>query len=188
MEYNKLMKKHTHTIVALLVVATTFFGCAAPQQNNPPSSQNNNTQEPKPEPTQEPKPAETTILYAYFSNTALDPDKDFSCTNMFPVQRNVPKTTAVGLAAVTELLKGPTDAEKAKGYSTNINPGVKIQKLTIENGVAKIDFNEQLQYQVGGSCRTSAIYAQITKTLKQFPTVKKVVVSINGQTEDILQP
>jgi len=45
-----------------------------------------------------------------------------------------------------------------------------------------------LQYQVGGSCRVSAIRAQIIETLKQFSTVKNVVISINGRTEDILQP
>jgi spore germination protein GerM len=60
--------------------------------------------------------------------------------------------------------------------------------LTIEDGVAKVDFNEQLEYEVSGSCRVSAIRAQITETLKQFPTVKEVIISIDGRTEDILQP
>ncbi|PIP22172.1 MAG: hypothetical protein COX38_02115, partial [Candidatus Nealsonbacteria bacterium CG23_combo_of_CG06-09_8_20_14_all_39_25] len=48
--------------------------------------------------------------------------------------------------------------------------------------------DEQLEFQVGGSCKVSAIRAQITQTLKQFPTVDEVVISINGRTEDILQP
>jgi len=34
----------------------------------------------------------------------------------------------------------------------------------------------------------TAIRAQITETLKQFPTVENVVISIDGRTEDILQP
>jgi len=54
--------------------------------------------------------------------------------------------------------------------------------------VAKADFDEQLEFQVGGSCRVSAIRAEITQTLKQFSTVKEVVISIDGRTEDILQP
>ncbi|MBA7661011.1 hypothetical protein ES703_69021 [subsurface metagenome] len=65
---------------------------------------------------------------------------------------------------------------------------MRIQKLIIENGVAKIDFDEQLEFQVGGSCRVVAIRAQITETLKQFPTVDNVIISIDGRTEDILQP
>ncbi len=71
---------------------------------------------------------------------------------------------------------------------TTINDGAEIQKLTIENGTASVDFDEQLAYRVGGSCRVAAIRSQITETLKQFPGVKEVVISINGKTEDILQP
>ena len=74
------------------------------------------------------------------------------------------------------------------GFVSNINLGTRVQKLTIENGVVKVDFDEQLEFQVGGSCRVAAIRAQITETLKQFPTVDSVIISINGRTEDILQP
>jgi len=122
----------------------------------------------------------------FFNNDKLDPE--FSCNKVFPVEREILKTEAVGRAALTELLKGPTDAEKAQGFFTTINPGVKIQSLTIENGLAKVDFDEQLEFQVGGSCRVSAISAEIRETLKQFPTVDSVIISINGRTEDILQP
>lgn len=123
---------------------------------------------------------------AYFNNDKLDPA--FSCNKVFPVEREVLKTKTVARAALEELLKGPTEEEIARGFSTNINSGVKIQRLIIENGVAKVDFDEQLEFQVGGSCRVAAIRAQITETLKQFPTVDSVIISINGRTEDILQP
>jgi len=115
-------------------------------------------------------------------------DPEFSCNKVFPVEREVPKTQAVAGAALEELLKGSTDAEKEQGFFTSINPDVKIQKLSIENGIAKVEFDEQLEFQVGGSCRVAAIRAQITETLKQFPTVKSVIISIDGRTEDILQP
>lgn len=123
---------------------------------------------------------------AYFNNDRLDPE--FSCNKVFPVEREIPKTQAVGMAALEELLKGPTEKEKEEGFFTSINPGVKIQNLIIQNGIAKVEFDEQLEFQVGGSCRVSAIRAQITQTLKQFPTVNEVMISINGRTEDILQP
>jgi spore germination protein GerM len=45
-----------------------------------------------------------------------------------------------------------------------------------------------LEFQVGGSCRVAAIRAQITDTLKQFPPVDEVIISIDDRTEDILQP
>ncbi|MDO8601163.1 MAG: GerMN domain-containing protein [bacterium] len=131
-------------------------------------------------------PVETIKVKAYFNNSIMDPE--ISCSKVFPIEREIPKTQAVAMAALEELLKGPTDLEKGQGFFTSINTGVKIQKLTIENKVAKVDFDEQLEFQVGGSCRVSAIRAQITQTLKQFSTVDSATISINGRTEDILQP
>ncbi len=123
---------------------------------------------------------------AFFNNNNLDPE--FSCNKVFPVEREIVKTQAVARAALEELLKGSTEEEKELGYFTSINEGVKIQSLTIENGLAKVDFDEQLEFQVGGSCRVAAIRAQIRETLEQFPTVNEVLISIDDRTEDILQP
>ncbi len=129
---------------------------------------------------------ETTKVKIYFNNNKLDPE--ISCNKVFPVEREVSKTAAVAHAALEELLAGATISELSQGFMTSINSGVKIQKLIIENGVAKVDFDQTLESAVGGSCRVSAIRAQITETLKQFPTVQNVIISINGRTEDILQP
>ncbi len=122
-----------------------------------------------------------------FPNKQLDPNM-LDCSKVFETKRAIAKTLAVGRAALEELFKGPTAEEKKAGYFTNIPAGVTIQKLTIENGLAKVDLNEKLEQGVGGSCRVDSIRAQITQTLKQFPTVQNVIISINGRTEDILQP
>ncbi|MBI5071904.1 GerMN domain-containing protein [Candidatus Falkowbacteria bacterium] len=130
---------------------------------------------------------ETMTVKVFFGNSIFDPEV-LDCQKNFSVERTILKTEAVGRATLEELLAGPTDAEKAEGYFTSINPGVKIQSLVVANGVANVDFDEQLEFQVGGSCRVAAIASEIRETLKQFPTVKDVVISINGRTEDILQP
>lgn len=129
---------------------------------------------------------ELMTVKVFFNNSEMDPE--FSCNKVFPVERVISKTQAVARASLEELLKGASDEEKAEGYLSSINSGVKIQSLSIENGTAKVDFDEQLEFQAGGSCRVAAIRAQITETLKQFPTVNDVIISINGRTEDILQP
>ena len=129
---------------------------------------------------------ENSTVKVYFNNNQMDPQ--ISCNKVFAVERVIPKTQAVGRAAIEELLKGPTEQEKSQGFFTSINSNVQIQSLVIENNTAKIDFSEDLEAQVGGSCRVSAIRAQITETLKQFASVKNVIISINGRTEDILQP
>lgn len=126
---------------------------------------------------------ETTTVKIYLGGELTD-----TCTAVYPFKRIMPKTQAVARVALEELLKGPTEEEKAQGFYTSINPGVKIQSLKIENGIAYVDFDEQLEYQMGGSCRVLAIRSQITETLKQFSTVNDVVISIDGRIEDILQP
>ncbi len=131
-------------------------------------------------------PSETMIVKAFFSNNGLDPE--ITCTKVFAIERQAPKTSAVARAALEQLLTGPSEQDLAQGFYTSLNPGVKIQELTIVNGVVKVDFDETMEKGMGGSCRVSAIRAQINETLKQFSTVKDVIISINGRTEDILQP
>jgi len=132
------------------------------------------------------KPVESLTVKVSFLNNKLDPE--ITCEKAFPVERRIPKTQETARAALAELLKGPTIDETERGYLTSINQGVKINSLTIEDGIAKVDFDETLQFQVGGSCRVTAIRAQIIQTLKQFPNIRNVIISINGRTEDILQP
>jgi len=130
---------------------------------------------------------ESMELRVYFMNENYD-DNDYSCLPNSARERIVLKTEAVARAALEELLKGPNQIEKDNGLYTLINPGVKINSLTIDDkGVVKVDFSQELET-TGGSCRATAIRGQITKTLEQFPTVKSVIISINGESETILQP
>jgi spore germination protein GerM len=134
-----------------------------------------------------PLPSTTTTSFnIYFPNEKFDPL--VTCEKVFPVKRTVAKTVAVGVAALNELLKGPTAIEKSSGYSTTLPSGAHLKLLTINNGTANADFDQALQQSIGGSCRVGLIRRQITETLLQFPSVKAVVISIDGRTEDILQP
>ena len=128
----------------------------------------------------------TITLKAFFMNDRLDPE--ITCQKVFPVERTVPYTAGVAQAALKQLLMGPTDEEKARGYGTTIPEGVTLKSVSIRDGTAYAEFDEALERAVGGSCRVTAIRSQITQTLKQFPTVKNVVISIDGRTDDILQP
>lgn len=115
-------------------------------------------------------------------------ENDTDCNRVFSVDRSMRATSSVARAALTALLAGPTDAEKASGYFSSIPAGVRIQRLSISDGIAYVDFDETLERAVGGSCRVASIRAQITQTLLQFPSIHRVVISIDGRTEDILQP
>ena len=133
------------------------------------------------------KEVETMNLKVFFGSSKLNPEV-LDCSLVFPVTREVEKTVAVARAALTELFKGTTEQEEDAGYYTNINEGVVIQSLSIEDGVAKVDLNEKFQEGVGGSLKVTAIRSQRTETLLQFSTVDSVIISIDGQSEDILQP
>jgi spore germination protein GerM len=127
----------------------------------------------------------TTTLMVFFNNNTLDPE--ISCDKVFPAQRIILKTQTPARAALELLFEGPNQSEKASGFYTSINPGVKINSLSIVNGVAKADFSQELE-SPGGSCRVASIRAEINQTLKQFDSVSSVIISINGRTQDILQP
>lgn len=130
---------------------------------------------------------ESQAVKVYFSNEKRDPYME-NCANVYAVSRRIAKTTTPARAATYELLAGVNTKEYDAGYRTSINHGVKLNSLVLESGAITADFDEMLEASVGGSCRVQAIVAQITQTLKQFSSVKKVVISINGRTEDILQP
>lgn len=134
-------------------------------------------------------------IKVFFSSTKEDPDTLY-CDTTYPTFRAISKPInnpasrlgELAYAAIKELLKGPTEAEKAKGFVTLINPGTKIQKISIVEGIATADFNDKLNEGVAGSCKVQAIRSQIVETLKQFPEIKEVVISANGEIENILQP
>lgn len=130
---------------------------------------------------------ETIEVNLFFGNTLKNPEA-MDCQLVYPVQREVETTPQIAQATLEELLKGLTEKEKTQGYITGINQGVEIKKISIENGILKVDFNSKLEEGIGGSCLTATIRSQITQTLKQFPTVKEVIISIDGRIEDILQP
>jgi spore germination protein GerM len=92
-------------------------------------------------------------------------------------------------AVLEELLKGPTAAERRQGLSTLINDGVVIRSVSVSvNGVIRADFSESLQDGVGGTMRVLGIRRQIETTLLGVPGATSVILSIEGQTDGILQP
>jgi hypothetical protein len=102
------------------------------------------------------------------------------------VTRRVPVTQNVGTVALESLLEGPTAEELADGYQTAIGEGVRLLSLRIEDYVAYADFSSELD--ASGSATVMMIREQIEKTLLQFDTVEDVVISIEGETEEVLQP
>ncbi|MBY0328893.1 GerMN domain-containing protein [Patescibacteria group bacterium] len=141
---------------------------------------------PQPETNVPIEEAKTTTVSIYFPNSIKDPGF-MDCRVVHAVTRTIPYTEGVATAAITELIKGLTADEIKNGYVTQIDPNVRIQSLSIKDGVASIDMSKELGSKNLGLCAGQFIKAQIEQTLLQFPTVKRVIVLINGDKE-FVQP
>lgn len=128
-----------------------------------------------------------TEVSLFFSNSQKNPDA-IDCSKVYPVIRKLEDDTFLSYSTLEKLLKGPNNEEKKEGYFTNINQGVEINSLDIENGIASVDFSSRIEENIGGSCLVLAIRSQIEKTLEQFESVNKVIISVEGKTEEALQP
>lgn len=130
---------------------------------------------------------DTVEVEIFFTNFDLDPWQ--SCQNVFAVKRHISSETNIYRAAIEALIEGPTDDESADGYESSLPERVRLKSVAADSeGVVTADFDDYLGRGVAGSCRVGAIRAQIESTLKQFPEVREVVISIDGETEEILQP
>lgn len=106
-----------------------------------------------------------------------------SSTNIFglvPVKRMVSATTPAR-GALEALLAGPTAAEEAQGYVTLYVKEFAIGRLSIKGGTANVNFVASRTWPGwAGDMSPGRFREAVTRTLKQFPTVKRVVVSVNG--------
>lgn len=85
-------------------------------------------------------------------------------------RREVPETKEVGSASLRALVAGPTSEERAAGMTTEVPPGLKWT-LSIAGGVATLRVSPDVD---------DRARAQLTYTLTQFPTVRRV--DVNGET------
>ncbi|MCR4279832.1 MAG: GerMN domain-containing protein [Candidatus Komeilibacteria bacterium] len=127
-----------------------------------------------------------TTVEVHFINDQISSNISCEQTHGVPREINIEAASAPE-ASLKALLAGPNDTERKLAYYTNINPGTGLNSLSIDQGVARVDFNESLNFGVAGSCLVTSIRAQIENTLRQFPAIETVEIMVNGRS-DILQP
>ncbi len=124
-------------------------------------------------------------LKIFFPNERQGSGND--CRSVYPIQRTVEKTQGTAEAALRALLEGPNQLEQSEGYRSEIPSGTQLNRIVIDAGTARADFSAELNG-AAGSCRVNAIRSQIEQTLRQFTTVRKVVISVQGDAKTALQP
>jgi spore germination protein GerM len=156
---------------------------SAPSETPSPTS--SPTTEPSPEPTLTPSSPNKMVIKVYFGNSKLNKEND--CSQVYPVVREIPKTQAVAKAALNELFAGPTQVETNEGATSFFSSKTKsiLKSVKIEEETAYVDLVDirQTLSNASTSCGSVAFLAEVENTLKQFGTVKKVVIAINGKPE-----
>ena len=158
---NKL--KNLLTLFLLVTLVMIPSGCQRTPAPAPPN----------PEP---PGPVETVkmdVAVYYLKSTQ---------TEMYLIREvhQVDKTNEVAKAALNELISGtPATAGAARVLPAD----TKILGINIEQGLATVDFSaEVLKANVGSSGEAMGI-ASIVNTLTEFPTIQKVVFTVDGSKE-----
>ena len=132
--------------------------------------------------------SQTMSVKVYFSSEKFNPGS-LDCSKVFPVTRKIPKTKSVAKAALEELFKGVTKTEAANGYYSFFSDATKsiLISVKVKKGMAYVNLKHEVIEKLGNAtttCGGGAFDAQLEKTLKQFPSIKKIFFAIEGNPED----
>ncbi|HXG25472.1 MAG TPA: Gmad2 immunoglobulin-like domain-containing protein [Candidatus Binatia bacterium] len=184
-------------LLALLALATIAAACG-PRTGElgtvaPPPSDSPQIDIPTPEPTpggspstQTPAPGTpgpspsdpgTMTLRVYFFLGSFTDN-----AGLVPVLRELPRTPAVGAAAMQALLRGPNEAELGArpAMYTTIPVDTRFLGLRIEDRIAIVNLSREFE-QGGGTASVLGRLAQVVYTLTQFPTVDGVRFELDGE-------
>lgn len=91
----------------------------------------------------------------------------------------VTRSGSTALEAVHALLRGPTRAERARGFRTYVPRGIRIRSLKMAGGIATVDLNERF---AGGRNTGSLLarLAELVRTLTGVQGTKKVQLLLDG--------
>ena len=124
----------------------------------------------------ETEPSSSTVTYqVWFANDE----------GLFVTYRTEASTPRVGTASLESLLEGPDSFEEGYGLRTAIPDGTQLLGLSIDDGIARVDLTSEFETG-GGSASMQTRLAQVTFTITQFPSVKGVVFSLDGEPIDVL--
>ncbi len=103
---------------------------------------------------------------------------------LFAVHRDVPSTQAIGRAALTAWLQGPTREERAAGITSLVPEGAELLDLSISDGTAIVDLSAEFESTGSGTFGERLLLDQLAWTITQFPTVDRALLKIRGEFKD----
>ena len=127
-------------------------------------------------------PTETMIVRAYYVLAG-----ESGVEGLVPTLRVVPKSTGVARAAMNALLDPEAVLARYDQLSSAIPSGTTVLGLAVKNGVATIDLSSEFE-SGGGTASARYRLGQVVYTLTQFPTVRSVLLQVEGRTVTTFGP
>ncbi|PJE59868.1 MAG: hypothetical protein COU85_01330 [Candidatus Portnoybacteria bacterium CG10_big_fil_rev_8_21_14_0_10_44_7] len=122
---------------------------------------------------------EKIIVQLFYNNRNFG--SGFDCQKAAGVRREIENSSQPEKETLRLMLLGPSQAEKDRGYFSNLPADLQVLSLQVKNNLAIIDFNQAPWSKTDSSCRALGAFSQIEETLKQFSSVNQVQILVNGQ-------
>lgn len=165
------------TMLACVVALTVLGACSGDSDSPSGPADAVSTEDPTPseEPTSDPSPVK-------------EPTRDETNTVSFqvwfadgkklaPAVATIEATPRVGSASLEALIEG---AAGAGDLTSAVPAGTSVNSLSIEGGTATVDLSSEFESGSGIPSMGMRL-GQLTFTLTQFPTVKRVVLEVEGE-------
>jgi hypothetical protein len=137
----------------------------------------------------EEKAGQEGVVVLYFDNEGRKTvGEETDCGVVYGVERTIPYGDgSLPRLALEQLFGGPSEAEKAQGYSSFFSEKTKeiLLDFKVENETAYVNFKDirSLLPNITTSCGSAEFLAQAGETLKHYRTIKKVIYAIEGDPE-----
>ncbi|HLM54483.1 MAG TPA: GerMN domain-containing protein [Pyrinomonadaceae bacterium] len=115
----------------------------------------------------------------YFPKDGESSDMNRNPLNLQPVGRKVRAASPVR-PTIEALLKGPTEAEERQGFHALDAQNMYITRLTVRGGTAHASFSRRGGPQWAGDLAPETFRQSVTRTLRQFPGVRRTIVCVDG--------
>lgn len=127
--------------------------------------------------TEEPNSLNLNMYYVRVTDDGAFPE---------PVERTIEYTDSPLTRTIRTLLDGPTSAEVGEGILNMIPDGTQLQRASVRNGVAYLDFNDAFRFNPMGVEGYRLQLQQIIYVTTQFSTVDRVQFLIEGERHEWL--
>ncbi len=165
-------------------------GTTSTASSAPSTSQSVATTSDAPVPTSAPPSAPTTVTTPEPSTTTTLPSMTdvkiyFLREERLAIVHRLVAGPAVLRGAMTELLAGPTDAERADGLVSAVPEGTQLLDVNLADGLATVDLSSEFE-SGGGSLSMTARVAQVVFTATQFDNADRALFWLDGRPIEFL--